>query len=301
MAGAIEIKALTKSYGRIQALRGIDMEIEEGEIFGFLGPNGAGKTTAIRCMLDLIRPTSGNVRVLGLDPQHSPVAVRARTGYLPGELNFDDNLTARQALRLFDQLRGGGTDWPFVDEMSDQLQLDLDRAIKNFSKGNKQKVGVVQAFMHRPECLLLDEPTSGLDPLMQQIVLRLVREAREAGATVFFSSHILSETEEVSDRLAIVRAGHIVETGDTMALTKHSFLRASITLDEGIENASLDALAGIAVVSSEDEGRRIKVRIDGDMDPLLKELAGHKVRHFETERPSLDEVFLTYYEEEHSA
>lgn len=176
----ITTQQLTKSYGQVHALRGLDLEVHRGEIFGFLGPNGSGKTTTIRCLLDLIRPDGGTARVLGLDPQHDPVAVRARTGYLPGELRMEDNLTVAAALRYLATLRGGKVDWKYVQELARRLDLDLKPAIKNLSKGNRQKVGVVQALMHRPELLLLDEPTSGLDPLMQQEVLRLAREARAA-------------------------------------------------------------------------------------------------------------------------
>lgn len=193
---ALEIRGLTKSYGSVHALRGVNLDVARGEIFGFLGPNGAGKTTTIRCLLDLIRPTSGTVRVLGLDPQADPVAVRAQVGYLPGELRLDDNLTAEQALRLLNALRGGQADWGFVRQLAERLDLELKRPIRQFSKGNKQKVGVVQALMHRPPLLLLDEPTGGLDPLVQQEVLRLVREAQAGGATIFFSSHVLSEVQE---------------------------------------------------------------------------------------------------------
>src|SRR5207248_8891977 len=173
--------------------------------FGFLGPNGSGKTTTIRCLLDLIRPSGGTVRVLALDPQADPVGVRARAGYLPGELRLEDNLSAEGVLRFFNRLRGNRADWAFVRTLAERLGLDLATPIKNLSKGNKQKVGVIQALMHRPELLLLDEPTSGLDPLGQQEVQRLLAEARAAGATIFFSSHVLSEVQEVAERVAIIR------------------------------------------------------------------------------------------------
>src|SRR5215831_13965165 len=215
---AVLTRGLSKSYGTVQALRGVDLEVRQGEIFGFLGPNGSGKTTAIRCMLDLIRPSAGSIRVLGIDPQAEPLAVRARVGYLPGELRLDDNMTADEVLRFFNRLRGGRADQGHIKELAKRLELDLSTPVKNFSKGNKQKVGVAQALMHRPELLLLDEPTSGLDPLMQQVVLRLIESAREAGATVFFSSHVLSEVQEVAERVAILRRGRVVEVSETAAL-----------------------------------------------------------------------------------
>ncbi len=293
---AISLRGLAKSYGRFPALRGIDLDVKRGEIFGFLGPNGAGKTTAIRCLLDLIRPSVGEVRVLGLDPRREAVEVRRRCGYLPGELVLDDNFSSREVFRLFDRLRGGGTDWKRVDAMAERLRLDTGKPIRNFSKGNKQKVGVIQALMHAPELLLLDEPTSGLDPLMQREVLALAREARDAGATVFFSSHVLSEVEDISDRVAIVRAGEIVETGGTAALSGRGFVRVRLSLASAINTGELDALEGVQVLESR-EGRDLVVRVDGDMDVLLKALAGHRVRAMETERPSLEEIFLTYYAE----
>ncbi|MCD6344063.1 MAG: ABC transporter ATP-binding protein, partial [Anaerolineae bacterium] len=207
---ALMAQGLTKSYGKVRALRGVDLEVRRGEIFGYLGPNGAGKTTTIRCLLDLIRPDGGAVRVLGIDPQADPVAVRARTGYLPGELALDPNMTVEDTLHYFNGLRGNQADWGFARRIAERLDLDLKPPIKNLSHGNKQKVGIVQALMHRPELLLLDEPTLGLDPLMQREVLALLREAKTDGATVFFSSHIMSEVEAVAERVAIIREGVIV-------------------------------------------------------------------------------------------
>lgn len=290
---AIEIKNLIKSYGKFRALRGVDLEVPRGEIFGFLGPNGAGKTTTIRCLLDLIRPDSGHLRVLGIDPQLDPVTVRQKIGYLPGELSLDDKLTARQALKLFDRLRGNTTDWAGVENSAEKLQLDLDRQIKNFSKGNKQKVGVIQAFMHHPELLLLDEPTSGLDPLIQQGVLDLVRGAQERGATVFFSSHVLSEVQEVAARVAIVRDGEIIETSDTDTLIKKSFLNANFTLKNPLRIEELEKVPGITVLHHHDSSYQVKV--EGSIAPLLELITPQGVKTLETERPSLEEIFLNYY------
>jgi len=189
---AITIDGLEKYYGSFKALHGVDLKVKRGEILGFLGPNGAGKTTTIRCMLDLIHPQGGTISVLGLNPQAEPEAIKTLVGYLPGELHLDENMTARQVFRYFNRLRGNRSNWDFIEELSDRLKLDLKTPIKNFSHGNKKKVGVVQALMHRPELLLLDEPTGGLDPLMQQEVLRMLIEAQDTGATVFFSSHVSS-------------------------------------------------------------------------------------------------------------
>ena len=289
---ALTIHALTKSYGAVRALHGVDLEVGRGEIFGFLGPNGAGKTTTIRCLLDLIRPDGGTARVLGLDPQADPLAVRARVGYLPGELSIEPNQTAERALRYFAELRGG-VDWAFVRELAGRLQLDLRAAIKNMSKGNKQKVGVVQALMARPELLLLDEPTAGLDPLMQQEVYHLLREARAGGATVFFSSHIISEVEAIAERVAIIREGRIVETLAPHDLLRRSVRRVNVRLREPLPEGAL-----VGVLNATDiqrDGANVMVQIEGEMDALIKALAGYSVIDLETERPTLEEVFLTHY------
>ena len=298
---AIYTHGLMKSYGSVRALRGLDLEVRQGEIFGYLGPNGSGKTTTIRCLLDLIRPNGGTVRVLGIDPQADPVAVRARVGYLPGELHFDENMSVESALRYLNSLRagkhGGGhmADWEYVRHLCEHIDLSLKLAIKNLSKGNKQKVGVVQALMHRPELLLLDEPTFGLDPLVQQEVLRLVKEARQQGATVFFSSHILSEVQEIADRVGIIRQGVVVEVAETASLINRSLHRARIRFKQPVDGNALANVPGVKVLS-QDEGKAVTLQIEGEMDKLIKTLAAYEVIEFETERPSLEEIFLAYYQ-----
>ena len=304
---ALSIHGLTKSYGKVQALRGVDLEVQRGEIFGFLGPNGAGKTTTIRCLLDLIRPDAGAARVLGLDPQAEPVAVRARTGYLPGELSLEPNLTAERVLRQFADLRGG-VEWAYVQSLASRLQLDLRAAVKNMSKGNKQKVGVVQALMARPELLLLDEPTAGLDPLMQREVYRLLAEARAAGATVFFSSHIISEVEAIAERVAIIRQGRIAEVVAPHDLLNRAARRVRVRFSEPVNALSLAVIPGVTALDDaarSDERTEaapfapvtaVTLQVEGGMDALIKALAAHPVADLETERPSLEEVFLTLYE-----
>ena len=291
---ALVTRGLCKSYGDFQALRGVDLEVRRGEIFGFLGPNGAGKTTTIRCLLDLIRPSAGTLRVLDLDPQAEPVAVRARVGYLPGELNIDSNMTAGTALQFFNRLRGGKAEESFIRQLAQRLSLDLNTPIKNFSKGNKQKVGVVQALMHRPELLLLDEPTSGLDPLLQQEVLRMIAEARSAGATVFFSSHILSEVQEIAERVAIIRKGVVVEVAETASLINRAWRRVRIHFRESTDFADLAKLPGVKMLEREET--TVVLQVSGEMDALIKSLANYTVIDFESERPSLEDIFLSYYE-----
>ena len=291
----IKIQGLTKSYGNVQALFGVDLEVKQGEVFGFLGPNGSGKTTTIRCMLDLIRPQGGTISVLGLNPQAEPEAVKARVGYLPGELHLDENMTARQVFRYFNHLRGNRSNWDFIQELSDRLKLELKTPIKNLSKGNKQKVGVVQALMHRPELLLLDEPTGGLDPLMQQGVLRMLAEAQDNGATVFFSSHIISEVQAVADRAAIIREGKIVEVVETALLLNRSMRQVRIRFQQPTEAAALFNLPGVELLN-QDDGLSVLLQVEGEMDVLIKTLAQYPVSDFETERTSLEEIFLAYYE-----
>jgi ABC-2 type transport system ATP-binding protein len=292
---AIVARGLVKSYGKVRALRGVDLEVARGELFGFLGPNGAGKTTTIRCLLDLIRPDAGEIRVLGLDPQADSVAVRDHIGYLPGELNMEQGLKVEGQLRYFTDLRGNKIDWDYVRELARRLDLDLTMPIKNLSKGNKQKVGVVQALMHRPELLLLDEPTAGLDPLMQQEVYRLLREAQAGGATVFFSSHIISEVEVLANRVAIIRAGVIVEEAQPSQLVNMAIRRIWIRFLKPVNPAPLGEVEGVMVLS-QSNGLRVHLQVEGELDGLIKTLASFPVGDIEIERPSLEEIFLAYYE-----
>ena len=291
---AIQVQGLTKSYGKITALNGIDLQVQCGEIFGFLGPNGAGKTTTIRCMLDMIRPDGGKVLLLGLDPQAEPVAVQSRTGYLPGEMQYYDNLTPEQQLRFFNDIRKGHAEWKYIHHLADRLSLDLKQPIKNLSKGNKQKVGVIQALMHQPELLLLDEPTSGLDPLMQQEVLGLLREANNTGTTIFFSSHIMGEVENLAERVAIIRTGEIVEITNTSNLTHSAITRITIRFKIPTDFNNLLTLPGVELLSHTDQ-TSLTIQVTGDMQMLVHVLGDLPVLDLETERPSLEEAFLTYY------
>jgi ABC-2 type transport system ATP-binding protein len=287
---AIIIDGLEKYYGSFKALHGVDLKVNRGEILGFLGPNGAGKTTTIRCMLDLIHPQSGTISVLGLNPQAEPEAIKARVGYL-------ENMTAQQIFRYFNRLRGNRSNWDFIQELSDRLKLELKTPIKNFSHGNKQKVGVVQALMHRPELVLLDEPTGGLDPLMQQEVLRMLDEAQDNGATVFFSSHIISEVQAVADRVAVIREGKIVEVAETASLLHRSMRQVRIRFQQPTEVEELYKLPGVELIAK-DDGLGVLLQVEGEMDALIKTLAKYPVNDFETERASLEEIFLAYYEGE---
>lgn len=291
---AIYTQGLIKSYGPVRALRGVDLEVHSGEIFGFLGPNGAGKTTTIRCLLDLIRPNGGTVRVLGLNPQAEPVKVKSLVGYLPGELRFDENLTVLGTIKLFKQLRNDHADWDFINDLATRLDLDLKMPIRNLSKGNKQKLGVLQAMMHKPPLLVFDEPTFGLDPVVQQEVLRLIVEARAEGSTVFFSSHILSEVHEIAERVGIIRQGRVVEVAETANLINRSLQRVRILFKHPIDYNFLNDVPGVTILLRDGEVG-VLLQVEGEMDQLIKALATLPVRNVETERPSLEEIFLAYY------
>jgi ABC-2 type transport system ATP-binding protein len=292
---AIRTQGLVKFYGDFQALYGVDLEVTRGEIFGFLGPNGAGKTTTIRCLLDLIHRNRGEVAVLGMDPAKDPVAVQARVGYMPGELHLEPNLTSEGLLKYFNALRGKSTDWAYISELAERLNLDIKRPIRNLSHGNKQKVGIIQAMMHKPELIIMDEPTQGLDPLMQQEVLKLVKKAQAEGATVFFSSHIMSEVEAIAERVGIIRAGRIVEVADPRTLGTRALNRARVRFNKKVDHAKLAKVPGVTLLS-QSNGVEVYLEIEGEIDPLIKALAAYPVSAFETERPSLEEIFLAYYE-----
>jgi ABC-2 type transport system ATP-binding protein len=288
-ATVIETRALSKRYGRHRGLEGLDLSVQEGEVFGFLGPNGAGKSTTIRLLLDLIRPTAGSVRVLGADPAIHP-GLRARIGYLPGELTLEGRQNVAGLLAFFASL-SGGVPQHRIDELAERLGLDTTRHVKGLSKGNKQKVGIVQAFMHRPDLLILDEPTSGLDPLVQQELLALVREARDAGQTVFMSSHVLSEVEDVADRVAIIRAGRLVLVSDVASLRGLS--RLEVTFTDPVTAGDFEGLPGIGDVTV--QGAVLRCTLDGPADQVIKAVARYTVATLRAERPDLEEVFLTHY------
>lgn len=294
---ALQLEEVHKFYGKVHALRGVNLEVNQGEIFGFLGPNGAGKTTSIRCMLDLIRPASGKIRVLGIDPQADPVEVRRLCGYLPGELHLDESLTVTENLQLLNRLRSNKTEWKTITALAERLDLNLRQSVKFLSKGNKQKVGVIQALMHKPKLLLLDEPTSGLDPLIQQEVYKLLREAKETGATVFFSSHVLSEVQEVSGRVGIIRKGAIIEVAETETLINRSYRRIRVLFKEPVPVETFTALPG-STVEEVIDGQMITLRVEGEMDGLIKALAAYPVRELDVIKPTLEEIFLAYYQDD---
>jgi ABC-2 type transport system ATP-binding protein len=290
---AIRITGLVKDYGRVHAVRGIDLEVRRGEVFGFLGPNGAGKTTTIRCILDLLRPTSGHIEVVGLDPRRDGVEVRSRLAYVPGELRLPERQTARQLVAALGRLRGG-FDGRRRDELAERLDLDLGRRMRDLSSGNRRKVALLLAFLSNAELLVLDEPTNGLDPLMQREFLRLVRETRDAGTTVFLSSHVLSEVQRAADRVAVLRAGRIIVVGTVEELRGRARQRVDVWFESDPPTAELAATPGLQ--DQLVEGRRFAAVLNGPIQPLLEVLARHPVVSILVEEPDLEEAFLDLYE-----
>jgi len=294
----IETSGLTKFYGEIRGIEDLDLRVERGEVFGYLGPNGAGKTTTIRLLLDLIRPTRGRAVIAGLDARGQSLEVRRLTGYLPGELRLPARSTAIGILSYLGRLRGG-VDRRAIGELAERLELDLERRVDDLSKGNKQKVGVVAAFMHDPELLILDEPTSGLDPLRQQDVLELIRERAAAGRTVFLSSHELDQVEHVAQRVGIVRDGRVIAVEAIATLKQRALRRVEVRFASpapGVER--LREVPGVRDLSLGDGVVRLDV--EGSMDALVKELATLPVQTLTSEAPELDEIFRSYYGGSHA-
>ncbi|WP_412539501.1 ABC transporter ATP-binding protein [Longispora sp. K20-0274] len=296
MDKVLQLDGLAKTYGRRRGLVDLTLDVQQGEIFGYLGPNGAGKSTTIRILLDLIRPTGGTARVLGLDPRADAVALHRRLGYLAGDFVVDGRQTVRECLTFLASLRGDGAH-ARIPALADRLDLDLTARIHSLSKGNRQKVGLVQAFMHAPELLILDEPTSGLDPLVQRTFLELVTEARDNGQTVFMSSHIMSEVQAVADRVGILREGRLVALDRVESLRERAVRRVSLTFDAPVDPAEFD-LPGVTDLAV--DGNTLTCRVAGSPDPLVKAAARHTVTGLLSEEPDLEELFLTYYQHEGS-
>jgi ABC-2 type transport system ATP-binding protein len=288
----IETQRLTKSYGSHRGIVDVDLAVEEGEIFGFLGPNGAGKTTTIRLLLDLIRPTSGVARVFGIESSADPGAIHRRVGYLPGEFALFDRLTGSQTIEYFANLRGG-VEPRYQSELVERFDLDPSRRFREYSKGNKQKVGLVVALQHRPDLLVLDEPTSGLDPLVQQTFFELLRETVHDGRTAFLSSHILGEVEKTCDRVAIIREGRIVQVGRVDALRDLAHHQVDIRFTLPVP---VDAFAGVPGVSDVvADGATLRMRVTGSMAPVVQAAARFDLVDFESREPSLEQTFLAQY------
>lgn len=292
---AIHTNGLTKYYGKHLGIEDVDLHVQEGEVFGFLGPNGAGKSTTIRTILDEIRPTSGSATILGLDTHADAVEIRKHIGYIPGDLALYPNLTGMDTLHYFANMRGG-IDWTYVDELADRLDSDLSRKVGDLSTGNRQKVGVIQAFMHRPDLLIMDEPTSGLDPLIQREFQKMVAEVAAEGRTVFLSSHTLSEVQRVADRVGIIRNGRLITVESVADLRSKSMREVEFVLDAQAEASDFESVEGVSNVIV--AGNHVEMSFGGDMGELLTTVTErYGVADIKTTEADLEEIFLTYYHE----
>ena len=288
----IYTERLTKFYGKHLGVLDVDIEVQQGEVFGYLGPNGAGKTTTIRMLLDLIRPTRGHAAIFGLDTCQHSREIRSRIGYLPGELALYEDLTGAELLSYLGHLRGG-VEWNFVEELAEPLKCDLSKPIRSLSHGNKQKVGLIQAFMHKPELLILDEPTLGLDPLMQQEFYQLIAAVKADGRTVLLSSHILPEAERICDRVGIIREGQVIAVESVESLKARALHELQIDFGAPVSQEAFAHVAGVRDMTV--KGAVLCCSVVGDLDPLIKAAAQFEVINVISQEPSLEEIFLTYY------
>ena len=295
MTIAIHTEGLTKHYGDVEALMNLDLDIHSGEVFGFLGPNGAGKTTTIRTILDEIRPTAGKASILGMDTHLQSVEIRDHIGYVPGDLAMYPNLTGKDTLTYFANLRGG-VDWDYVEQLRERLGADLDKRVGDLSSGNRQKVGLIQAFMNKPEVLIMDEPSAGLDPLVQREFQKMMREVAADGRTVFLSSHTLSEVQRVADRVGIIRQGRLIAVEGVADLRSKAIRTVNLYFDGPVDGNVFKPLPGVRDVKV--DNHHVMLSFDGQMETLLKVVTERfHVLYITTQEADLEEIFLTYYEE----
>jgi ABC-2 type transport system ATP-binding protein len=293
----IVIDNLHKSYGNVEAVRGISMSIERGEIFGFLGPNGAGKTSTIRCMLDVIRPTSGSIRVLGLDAQHDTHKLHQHIGYLPGDVRLPGRMTGKQVINYFANLQG--REPVLLNHLIERFDVEMKRPLKGYSKGMRQKIGVVLAFMCDPDVLILDEPTSGLDPLLQRTFNEFLLEEQARGKTIFMSSHIMSDVEKVCQRVAVIRSGEIVTLEEVEAQREKAGQHVIVEFGDAVAEQELERIPGVSELTK--ANGTYHFNISGSMDLLIKALSQHEVIRLTSQEAPLEEVFLKFYEEPEKA
>ena len=295
MSAIIEVENLTKSYGSKRGIIDVSFQVEAGEVFGFLGPNGAGKTTTIRLLMALLRADAGTARIAGLDCWQQSVEIKRLTGYLPGEPALDPGLTGGQILEYFGHLRGG-VDQAYLKQLIQRFELDPTRKFRQYSSGNKRKVVLIQAFMHRPRLLILDEPTNGLDPINQQEFAKLVKEVRDEGRTIFLSSHILSEVEQMCNRVGIIREGRLVRVGGVAELKDIKRYEITITFANSIPAEAFKTLDSVAQVESVADGHTLRLTVQGAADAVVKAAAQYPVVTLTSHEPSLEDIFLRYYE-----
>jgi ABC-2 type transport system ATP-binding protein len=293
MTTMIATEGLTKEYGGARGIRDVSLAVNEGEIFGFLGPNGAGKTTTIRTLMGLLRPTRGRATIGGHDCWAEAPAIKRFVGYLPSEFSFDAGLTGAQILTYLGNLRGGA-DQAQITRLADRLELDLGKRFREYSRGNKQKVGLVQAFMHRPRLLILDEPTGGLDPLNQQTFSDITREAHRDGATVFLSSHILPEVEHLCERVGIIREGQLIAVDQVATLKEVKQRVVEVTFPDRPSPDWFANLPGVLATTAEHD-HTLRLTVQGDLGDILQVAAAHRATNLVSHEPSLEEIFMHFY------
>lgn len=298
MTAVICTEELTKRYGGARGIDAVSLSVEPGDVYGFLGPNGAGKTTTIRTLLDLLHPTAGRAWIFGLDSRLASREIRARLGNLPGDFSCDPRLTGGELLGFCARARRVERA-PAISMLAQRFEADLDRRIGELSRGNRQKIGLIQALFHDPELLVLDEPTTGLDPLMQEEFLAVITEYRERGGTVFLSSHELAEVERVCDRVAIIRAGRMAAVEKVAELRGRAYHHVAIDFDAPVDPLTFARLDGVSEFTS--DGGHLAFKLTGPLDPVVKAAARHTVLDMEVTEPTLEEIFLTFYGREVAA
>lgn len=294
---AIDIQKLSKRYGKsdVFALKDLTLKVQSGEVYGFLGPNGAGKSTAIRLLMNFIQPTEGTATILGKNIVDDSVEVKKSIGYLTSDTGTYKKMTGRQYLTYLDELQTASSK-KYKDDLAKRFKADLDKKLGDLSRGNRQKISIIQAFMHQPQILILDEPTSGLDPLMQEEFYAIVRESKQRGATIFTSSHIMSEVQKMCDRVGIIREGKLISESRISELSNEAAQTFDITFAKSPPLAKLKSVKGVKSVSS--QGNKVTLHMHGKLSPLLKELSNHDVLALDTQQLDLEEIFMGFYQDE---
>ena len=292
MKNIIKMHNVSKYYGKFKALSSLTLNVEENQIYALIGPNGAGKSTAIRLMLGILNPSEGYVEVLGKRPTQKNVKIFKNMGYLPGELSTYQKFTGNEVLKFFSSLRNIDDD-QYIRNLIERLDYDPNKYIKELSKGNKQKLGLILAFMHKPELLILDEPSSGLDPLMQQITIELIQEARQNGSTIFLSSHIFSEIDKVAERVGFVKEGKLIVEESLEVLKSNAMKSIVIYFKETIPLNLFDNIKNVNLI--ETNKNVVKLNIFGPIDEIIKVISKYEIIDLTTQDPTLEELFMNYY------
>ena len=290
----IDITGFSKTYGTKIAVDRLDLKVEKGEVFGFLGPNGAGKSTTIRSILNFLTPSDGEIRIFGLDSVRNSVAIKNHIGYLAGDISLYDSMSGYQLFKYLTGL-GKNTNWDYVNDLSTRLQISLQAKIGTLSKGNKQKIGLIQAFMHQPKLLILDEPTSGLDPLMKQVFYKMVLEIKDFGNSVFISSHDLNEVQHICDKAAFIKSGRLIATENIREDFEFSLRKYTITFPELPDISAFEKIGSVSEITQ--NVNKLTVTVKGDISEFINGLSDQNPIDLSEEETSLEDIFMKYYED----